>query len=113
MFDHAWRHDLAGRVDDTADRTLRPDFGPLSGTGIDTFEMAAIENAALLVEIPPGNPVHRRHDGGFRTEQRSECTGAGVRLLGLQRADHDILRTKFCRVVACRQMHSACLPLND
>jgi hypothetical protein len=59
MFDHAGRHDLAGGIDDAADGALRPNRLPLRRAGIDAFQMMTVERATLLVEIPPGNAVHR------------------------------------------------------
>src|SRR6202051_286741 len=113
MFDHAGRHDLAGGIDDAADGALRSNRVPLRGAGIDAFQMMAVQRAALLVEIPPGNAVHRCENGGVRTEQRSEPARAGVGLLRLQRADHDVLRAKRRGVVACRQVYRARPSLHD
>src|SRR6202035_1816110 len=73
----------------------------------------ALKRAALLVEIPPGKAVHRCENGGAGTEKRSERTRAGLGLLRLQRADHEILRTKRGGVVACRQVYRARLSLHD
>src|ERR1700738_2284382 len=101
MFDYPGRHDLTGGIDDAADGALRSNRIPLRGAWIDALQMMAVSRAALLVEIPPGNAVHRCENGGARPEQRSERARAGVGLLRLQRADHDVLRTKLCGVVAC------------
>jgi hypothetical protein len=113
MFDHSGRHDLAGGIDDAADGALRSNRVPLRGAGIDAFQMMAIQRAALLVEIPPRNAVHRCENGGARTEERSERARAGVGLLRLQRADHDVLRAKRRGVVACRQVYRARPSLHD
>src|ERR1700733_2936758 len=113
MFDHAGRHDLAGGIDDASDSALRPNRIPLRGAGIDTFQMMAVERAALLVEIPPGKPVHRCENSSARTEKRSERARAGVGLLRLQRADHDVLRAERRGVVACRQLYRARLSVLD
>src|ERR1700682_4092704 len=113
MFDPPGRHDLAGGIDDAANRALGSNRIPLHRTGIDTFQMMAFERAALLVEIPPGNAVHRCQNGGARTEERSERARAGLGLLCLQRADHDVLWTKPGGVVACRQIYRARLSLLD
>src|ERR1017187_3894992 len=113
MFDHPGRHDFAGGIDDAADGALWSNRIPLRGAGIDTFQMMAVQRAALLVEIPPGNAIHRCQNGGARTEKRSERARAGLGLLRLQRADHDVLRTKRGGVVACRQVYRTSLSLHD
>ena len=113
MFDHPGRHDLAGGIDDAADGALGSNRIPLRGAGIDTFQMMAVERAALLVEIPPGKAIHRCQNGGARTEKRSERARAGVGLLRLQRADHDVLWTKRGGVVARRQVYCARLSFLD
>jgi hypothetical protein len=113
MFDHPGCHDLAGGIDDTADGALGSNRVPLRGAGVDAFQMMAIEPAAFLVEIPPGNAIHRCQNGGARTEQRCERARAGVGLLRLQRADHHVLRAKRRGVVARRQVDRARLSLHD
>src|ERR1700679_4398339 len=113
MFDHAGRHDLAGGIDDAADGALGSNRIPLRGAWIDAFQMMAVQRAALLVEIPPGNAVHRCENGGARAEERSERARAGVGLLRLECAYDDVLRTKGRRVIACRQTHRARLPIRD
>ena len=113
MFDHPGRHDLTGGIDDAADGALGSNRVPLRGAGIDTLQMMAVERAALLVEIPPGNAVHRGQNGGARAEERSERARAGVGLLRFQRADHDVLRTKRGGVVARRQVYRARLSVYD
>src|SRR5580704_4139227 len=75
--------------------------------------MMTVEPAALLVEIPPGNAVHRGENGGVRTEQRRERARAGVGLLRLQRADNDVLRAEGRGVVAGRQICRARLSIHD
>ena len=70
MFDHAGRHDLAGGIDDTADGALRSTRVPLRGAG-SRLQMMALQRAALLVEIPPGNAVDRCQNSGVRTEERT------------------------------------------
>jgi hypothetical protein len=94
---------LACRFDDAADGTLRSDGVPLPVVQIHGREAATLEAAAALVEVPPGDPVHRRDHGGRRTEERSEVRRSGIRLMRLERADHEILVSELARVLARRQ----------
>jgi hypothetical protein len=83
MFDHPGRYHLAGRIDYAADGALWSNRIPLRGAWVDSFQMMAVQRAAFLVEVPPGNAIHRCQNGGARTEERRERAGAGVGLLRL------------------------------
>src|SRR5271156_6567009 len=71
MFDPPGRHDLAGGIDDAADGALGSNRIPLRGVGIDTFQVMALERAALLVEYHQGMPFI-----AVRTAVRGSRSGA-------------------------------------
>src|SRR3546814_18785275 len=54
---HAGLVDLGGRIDDAADRPLRPDRLPLRVAGIDGRPPGALERSADTVAVPPGHAV--------------------------------------------------------
>jgi hypothetical protein len=56
MLNHSARDNFAGGDDDAADCAFRPNFGPLCGAWINAFQMAAIEQASLLVKYHQAMP---------------------------------------------------------
>src|ERR1700685_3224533 len=62
----------------------------------------------IVSRIGASNPADTR-----ASRRASERARADVGLLRLQRADHDVLRTKRRGVIACRQIYRARLSLHD
>ena len=56
--------------------------------------MVSLEKSAVLVEIPPGNSVHRCKYRSRRPEKRRKVERAGVCLMRFKGTNHDILKTK-------------------
>src|ERR1700722_11960756 len=107
MADYAGRFDLGGGIDDTSDGTLRSQFAPLPAAGIDTLQRRALVAAAMLVEIPIRDSIHRRDDAGMRPEQglhRLDRPGDGMRL---QADDDEILMPEFGGIIGAAWPHDA------
>src|ERR1700679_1279423 len=62
--------------------------------------MMAVEPGCGLVEVPPGNAVHRGNHGRRGAEQRGECWRRIVGLMCFKRADYKILRTEGAWIVS-------------
>src|SRR3984957_10682457 len=72
--------------------------------------MAPLETPAVLIEIPPGNSVHRRKHRSRRPEQRREIGRAGVCLMRFKGTNHDVLKTKPLWVlVRCDSQYQSAL----
>src|SRR5271166_6252290 len=81
MLNNAWSNHFTSGLDDTANSTLWSDLIPLSASRINAFEVVTVESFPCLIEIPPGNPVHRCQDGSVAVEQRCELARTGMRLV--------------------------------
>ena len=102
---HARGGDGTGGPEDAADRAVRSDRGPQRIAGIEARQAAAIERAAMRVEIPPRDAVHRERHRCVRAEQRSDGGGDRGQRRRLHRDDDRVLRAEFGGVVAGRQFH--------
>ena len=102
---HARRRDRAGRPEDTADRTLRPDGTPHRIAGVETRQAATFLPSAMRVEIPPRDAVHRKGHGGMQTEERRDRGSNGGQRRCLDGHDNRAWGSEISRVVAGADPH--------
>ena len=103
--------DLAGRdqrrrlPDHAADRPLRPDPAPLRVIRIQHRQSSVAIGAIEAVEVPPGDAVHRRDDGGLRAQQGLHGLGQGGRRMRLHRDEHIVLLAGLRRIISAARPH--------
>src|SRR3984957_10977905 len=68
--------------------------------GAITSEAGWITQPTACVKIPPRNAIYCRDNRGIVPQQREKFRSARIGLMCLQRADHDVLRTKCSWVIA-------------
>ena len=93
MLDHAGRDQSRGGIGDAAHDAVGVDPIGENAVGIEPFEALAVELAALLLEVPPGDAVLDGHDHGFRPEQRVDAFGGPLQIVSLDAKDDEILLT--------------------
>ena len=101
MVDHAGGDDFRRRIDHAADNVSDVDFGREHAAGVDGFNDTAVELAAVLLEIPPRNPVLQRHQHRLRAEQLPQGVDHRRDLMRLERQYDDVLRPGIGHVL-CR-----------
>ena len=84
---------------DAADGALGRDCGLYAPAGIDALDAPAVQP----VKIPVRQPVHGRHHGCFRPEQRRDALQGARKLMALQRDEDGVLRAEFGCIAARRQ----------
>jgi hypothetical protein len=113
MDDQTWGDHFAGRIHHAADGAFGPEGLPLTTAAIDRFEMAPLQLAAGLGEVPPRDAVESREDWGVRTQQGRESFALAPGLMSFQCADHDILRAKAPWFIAGRYPDGSFLTTNS
>ncbi len=100
--DNPWLDDLAGRVDNAADRSLRPDSPPLFTVRVDRFDDAILPGALELVEIPPRHTIHHGHHRSAGAEHGLHGIDDVHRGMRLECNDDIVLLAQFRGVVGDR-----------
>ena len=90
--DHPGRDDAGRRIDHAADDALGLDPGFELAVGIEAFEPAAVEFAAVFLEVPPGQAVLNGQHHGVRAVERRQLVRDRGKVVGLDRQNHQILR---------------------
>src|SRR6202045_1024747 len=97
---HAGRNNFGGWLDHTTNSPFGAESVPQPPTWIDRFEMVSFKRTTAFVKIPPRNAIYCRDNRGIVPQQREKFRSARIGLMCLQRADHDVLRTKCSWVIA-------------
>ena len=102
--DDAGRLELGRAVDDAADRPLGRNRRRDRAAGIDRLDAPALVGPCEAMEVPPGDAVLRRDDGGLRAEQRLEQRPGSRIVVRLQAEHDDVDRADLPRVVGRRRV---------
>ncbi|MNT14160.1 hypothetical protein D3C72_1491540 [compost metagenome] len=113
VLDHARRNDLSRGIDHAADRPLRPQALPLAPAGIDAFQRAAGQVAAMLVEIPVRNAVDAGDDRGFRPQQRLHLVHHARHGMRLEGDEHIVLVSELARIAGAAHLGHALLAVDQ
>ena len=89
---------------------VKVEIYPNSSLYKDKEELEALQLGSAQILAPS---ISKFGPLGVKAEERSECSRAGVGLLRLQRADHDLLEAKRRGVIARRQVCRACLSIHN
>ena len=99
--DNPGRLERRGGVDDGPDDPVGVDVARNCTIGIRRLDRRSRVGAAMLVEIPPRNPVLHRDDRRFVLAERRDVGSDSADLVRLDGEDHDVLRTSVSSLVEC------------
>src|SRR5436190_19347860 len=96
--DMARTYDLGRLPDHAAERPLRAYLPPQQPARIDALELAAIEAAAMLVEIPPGQAILAEQQRRPRPQQRWQRLDDVRQGVALEGEDDEVLGAELTRI---------------